>query len=299
MQFEGMSDPHRIRAVDKAALVNSLSLTGLGRIQVTSFVSPRAVPQMADAAEVSSLVTVNPNVTYTALFFDDRGLRRALHAGIYEVSGQLVLTASETFGVQNLQRTRAQEIDAQRALLAAYQLHGIPVTRAAVMAAFGCNYEGAVPFGTVLALIEKMATMIRDAGGVMEEVSLADSMGWADPSQIRRYVQAVRHEWPGAAISLHLHDTRGLGMANALAALETGVDALDASIGGLGGCPFARVAAGNVPTEDLVYLCERLGIETGVNLENLLRSVEVAERVVGHPLPGRTGRLTPELLRRI
>lgn len=296
MQFEGMGDPHRIRTADKAALVDSLSATGLGRIQVTSFVSPKAVPQMADAAAVSSLITVNPKVTYTALFFNQRGLQQAIDAGIYEIVGQLVLTASETFAMRNLRSTRAQEIDTQRSLVAAYQTAGIPVSRAAVMAAFGCNYEGKVPFDTVLSLVETLAAIVGEAGESLAEISLADSMGWADPAQVRSYVAAIRSRWPGVAVSLHLHDTRGLGMANALAALDVGVEALDSSVGGLGGCPFAGVAAGNVPTEDLVYLCERLGIETGVDLDELLRSVEVAEHVVGHPLPGRTGRLSPALL---
>lgn len=295
-QFEGIGDPGRISTEAKVRLVDSLAGTGLRRIQVTSFVSPRQVPQMADAAEVSGLLRPRDGVEYTSLFFNERGLRRAIEAGVYTVVGQVVLTASETFSQRNLRTDHAGEVRMQRSLLEAYRACGVPVTRAAVMAAFGCNYEGSVPLGRVLELLAIEEKLIVGAGGRLEEISLADTMGWADPEQVRVAVETLHERWPDTRVSLHLHDTRGTGMANVYAALMAGVDALDTSVGGLGGCPFAGTAAGNVPTEDVVFLCDRLGVRTGVDLEPLLDSVRVAEETVGHPLPGRVGRLSIDLL---
>lgn len=286
-QFEGIGQPDKISTENKVRLVHALAETGLKTIQVTSFVSPKAVPQMADAERVTELLEPRPGVTYTAIYLNDKGLERALAAGKYAIEGHVSLTASETFSLRNQHRTFTEDLAMQRRQLAIYRAHGIPVRRGSMMAAFGCNYEGDIPLQRVLDLIETMHELVGEIGDRLELVSLADTMGWADPEQIKRTIGAVRERWPDLEIQLHLHDTRGTGMANVYAALEMGVRRFDTSVGGLGGCPFAGVAAGNVPTEDVVFMCERMGIETGVDLKKLVACAKLAEEIVGHPLPSR------------
>lgn len=289
MQFEGMDDPGRVATSDKVRLVDALSGTGLRRIQVTSFVSPRAVPQMADADEVSKGIATRADVSYDAVYLNERGLERAAAAGIYEITGQVFLTASETFALQNQKRGLNEDLEVQRRLMAMYGERGLPIEFGTIMAAFGCNYEGDIPLGRVLELARLLHGLAGEAGYRLGEMQLADTMGWADPEQIKRTVGAVQDAWPECAVSLHLHDTRGTAMANVYAALQMGVTRFDTSIGGMGGCPFAKSVAGNVPTEDLVFICERMGIATGVDLAALVECVAIAEEAVGHPLPSRIG----------
>jgi hydroxymethylglutaryl-CoA lyase len=226
-------------------------------------------------------------VSYTAVYLDSRGLDRALEAGRYAVEGRFFLTASDTFLERNLRRTHEQDLDVQRANAEIYAAHDIPVVAGSIMAAFGCNYEGDIPTARVLQLVEELDQLTAEAGGSLDRLLLADTMGWADPRLVQRTVAAVKERWPGVDVALHLHDTRGTGMANVYAALEAGVRAFDTSVGGLGGCPFAGVAAGNVPTEDVVFMCERMGLETGVDLGRLVDAARTAQRVVGHELPSR------------
>jgi hydroxymethylglutaryl-CoA lyase len=283
-QFEKV----QIATQRKIDLVNALSKTGLRQIQVCSFVPPKNVPGMADADDVIRGFTPVPGVRYTALWLNEKGLQRALAAGKLEVRGSIALTASETFLKRNQNRTFAENIEAQRRIIEMYKAHNVPVERGSIMAAFGCNFEGDIPLERVLATAQQVMDLATEYGLQIKVFSLADTMAWATPSAIHRTVGALRNRFPDLRLALHLHDTRGMGIANAYAGLQMGVDIFDASVGGLGGCPFAahRSAAGNVCTEDIVFMCEEMGIDTGVDLEKLVEAARLAEDVVGHPLPG-------------
>jgi len=272
----------------KIALIDSLSKTGLKQIQTVSFVPPKNVPGMADADEVVQGFSRAPGVSYTGLWLNDKGLARALASGKLDVKGTLSFTASEKFLLRNQKRTLQENLEAQHAIVRMYQEHKVPVERAGLMAAFGCNFEGDIPIPRILDMIRRML----DIGSLyhldIKVVSLADTMAWATPPSIKRVVGAVREKYPQLQISLHLHDTRGMGIANACAGMEMGVAIFDAAVAGLGGCPFAahRGAAGNVCTEDLAFMCAEMGIDTGIDLDRLIESALLAEEIVGHPLPG-------------
>lgn len=278
-----------IATADKVRLVDSLSRTGLQTIQVCSFVSPKWVPQWADADEVTAWFRAEPSVTYTSVFLNVRGLERALAAQRYAVEGHLSLIASETFSRKNTNRGIAETLAGFDAWIDAYQQHHIPVSGITIMAAFGCNFEGDVPRQRVLDLIQQALDIAGARGERPKKLLLADTMGWAAPLQIAQMIDAVRSRWPSLHIALHLHDTRGTGMANVYQALALGIDELESATGGLGGCPFAghKDAAGNVVTEDIVFMCEELGIDTGVRLDDLITCGRMAEEIVGHPLPGK------------
>ena len=294
-QFEGIGQPDKIAPADKVRLIEMLAETGVRNIEMCSFVSPNQVPQMADAEALCAAVKPRPGVNYTGIYLNDTGLKRALAAGLVKVGGKITLTASETFALRNQKRTLAQDYEMQRKMAAVYQEHGIPVTSGMMMAAFGCNYEGEIPLARVLDLADALHRIAAEAGSTLRSLSLADTMGWADPEQIRRTVGAVRNRWPDLSLSLHLHDTRGLGIANVYAGLLEGVDRFDCAVAGLGGCPFAghKGAAGNVCSEEIVFLCRQIGIETGIDLERLVECARFAVQIVGHPLP--TNLLYPSL----
>jgi hydroxymethylglutaryl-CoA lyase len=277
-----------IATARKVELIDSLSQTGLKQIQVASFVNPKAVPGMADADEVVARFNRAPGVRYTALWLNEMGLQRATSSGRLDVTGSLSLTASETFVKRNQNRTASDDLAAEKRIAKAYKSFGIPVERISIRAAFGCNFEGEVPPSKVTRLIDDLLAVAKEEGYKIRLVSLADTMAWATPKSVKRVIGAVRESNPDLAIALHLHDTRGMGIANAYAGLEMGVTNFDSSVAGLGGCPFAahKGAAGNVCTEDLVFMCDEMGIETGVDLEKLIESALLAEEVVGHPLPG-------------
>jgi hydroxymethylglutaryl-CoA lyase len=273
----------------KIALVDALSETGLKRIQVTSFVSPKWVPQMADAEEITARFKRVPGVEYDALALNDRGIERAAASGVYAFEGNLSLIASDVFSQKNTNRTIAETIAALPSRIAMFERFSIPVRGVSIMAAFGCNYQGDVEQAEVLRLVQIGVDVAAQHGYAVETIRLSDTMGWANPLQMKRMVSAVQDRWPAAEISLHLHDTRGTAMANAFAALELGVRDFDSSVGGLGGCPFAKHkgSAGNIVTEDVVFMCEEMGIQTGVDLERLIACAALAEEVVGHPLPSK------------
>jgi hydroxymethylglutaryl-CoA lyase len=173
-------------------------------------------------------------------------------------------------------------------MLDMYAAHDVPIQRATITAAFGCNFEGDIPTSRIIERVGQVLSLAQDHGVSPEWVSLADTMAWATPLSVRRVVGAVREHYPDLKLSLHLHDTRGMGIACAYAGLEMGVGRYDAAVGGLGGCPFAghKGAAGNVSTEDLVFMCDEMGIETGIDLNTLTDCAALAEEIVGHPLPG-------------
>jgi isopropylmalate/homocitrate/citramalate synthase len=254
----------------KISLVDALSDTGVATIEFTSFVSPKWVPQMADAEQMVAGIKRAPGVAYEAIWLNEAGLERA--ARLREslaLRPMFGVAATDTF-------TRNQAL-------------GMDWIDVGVMAAFGCNYEGDVTPAQVISVIEKVEGQARSCGSRLGNVSLADTMGWANPLQIKRLVGAVRARWPEIPVKLHLHDTRALAIANVVAALEIGVDRFDSAVAGLGGCPFAahKGAAGNVTTEDLVFLCQEMGVDTGIDLDAMIEAGQLAERVVGHPLPGK------------
>ncbi|MBN8897583.1 MAG: hydroxymethylglutaryl-CoA lyase, partial [Rhodospirillales bacterium] len=260
----------------------------LHHIQVCSFVNTRLVPGWADAEAVVTGFTAKPGVHYTPLYFNANGLERALaFADKLTITGSISLTASEAFTRKNLNRSHAENVEAMRKQAALHLEKGIAVPRLGVMAAFGCNYQGDITPAQVIATIEDGMRIAAETGAEIRLFSLADTMGWATPVRIERTVGAVRERWPDMTISLHLHDTRGLAVANAHAGLKLGVTRYDSTVGGLGGCPFAgqKGAAGNICTEELVLLCEEMGIATGVDLDALIEVGRMAERIVGHTLP--------------
>lgn len=277
-----------ISTARKVELIDSLSHTGLQQIQVVSFVNPKAVPGMADAEEVVKRFTRKPGIRYTGLWLNDKGLERAIATERLDIRGSLSLTASEKFLLRNQKRTLAENMKAQESIIAMYRHYQVSVDRAGIMAAFGCNFEGDIPATRILDLVRQILDLAAAHQITIKTLSLADTMAWATPESIRKVVGAVRDHHPDLEISLHLHDTRGMGIANAYAGLQMGVTVFDAAVGGLGGCPFAKHsgAAGNVCTEDLVFMCDEMGIETGVDLDALLESAQLAEDIVGHPLPG-------------
>ncbi len=272
----------------KIELIDSLSKTGLKQIQTVSFVPPKNVPGMADADEVVQGFTRAPGVSYTGLWLNDKGLARAIASGKLDVKGGLSFTASEKFLLRNQKRTLKENIEAQHLIVKMYQEFKVPVERASMMAAFGCNFEGDIPIPHILDMVRQMLEIAAQYQLELKVLSLADTMAWATPLSIKRVVGAVQDKYPQLQISLHLHDTRGMGIANAYAGMEMGVSIFDAAVAGLGGCPFAAHsgAAGNVCTEDLAFMCAEMGIETGIELDKLIESALLAEQIVGHPLPG-------------
>ena len=282
-------EPGPISTERKIELINALSETGLKKIQVASFVNPKRVPGWADADEVIEGFTQKDGIVYHALWLNEKGIKRAIqHSGKLSHMGSISTSASETFMKYNTNRGLEINGEVQRGQIRLYKKYAIPVRRASVMTAFGCNYEGSITSKTVVKRLQEILEIANEEDAPIEILSLADTMGWAAPIGIKEVVGRVRETWPEKRICLHLHDTRGMGVANVYAGLEMGVELFDSSVAGLGGCPFAALkgAAGNVCTEDIVFLCNEQGIETGIDLDKLIEVARLAEDIVGHPLPG-------------
>ncbi|HET8746825.1 MAG TPA: hydroxymethylglutaryl-CoA lyase [Ramlibacter sp.] len=262
----------------KRTLIEALWAAGLPAIEATSFVSPKAVPQMADADDLLPSLRVPPGRALSALVPNRRGLERALRAGCREVA--VVLSATETMNQRNIRMGLAQALDECTATLLEARSHGL-ATRAYVAVAFACPFEGRTPAPRVRELAQAMA----DAGA--GELVIADTIGAASPVDVREVLDELLPVVPVERVGLHFHDTRGLALANAWQALGMGVRRFDASIGGLGGCPFAPGAAGNLATEDLAVLCTQTGHATGLDPALLVRAVDVASALVGYPVGGR------------
>jgi hydroxymethylglutaryl-CoA lyase len=276
------NEPARIAAADKVAFVERLAAAGLPVIEVTSFVRPDRVPQLADAREVFPAVRRRPGVRYSALVPNATGLREALAAGVAEVA--IFAAASEGFSQRNTNRTIAQSLVAFEEVSRIARDAGVRV-RGYLSTAFGCPFDGAVAPRRVA----EIARQLRDLG--VYEVAVSDTIGIAHPGQVPAVVEAVAAAGvPIAEIALHFHDTRGQALANVMAALPLGVRTFDASAGGLGGCPFAPGATGNLATEDLLYLLDGLGYTSGVSLPALIEASAFIEARVGHPLPSRVYR---------
>jgi len=272
----------------KIELINALAKTGLRDIVAVSFVNPKAVPGMADADEVVAGMNKEPGVRYNAICLNAKGLERALATGRLDITGNLIAGASEPFLQRNQNRTFPQMFEEIDKMAKIYRQHGIPVESVAVGAVFGCNFAGDIASSTVIDVIRRTIEVVEANDEKLKLINLADTMAWATPLSIKKMLEVVYRELPGYRIGLHLHDTRGMAIANAFAGLEMGVDYFDASVAGLGGCPFAghRGAAGNVCTEDLVLMCDEMGIETGVDLDRIIECALLAEEIVGRPLPG-------------
>ena len=272
----------------KIEFINALSQTGLKTIQIVSFVNPKLVPNMADAEEVVVGIAAAQGVTYTGLFLNDKGMERALASKRLTVRGSITLCASETILKRNQNRTLEQQSAAQHDSISLYKKLGVPIDSAGISAAFGCNFEGDVPVARIMSLAAEIFDVAAQHDVTIRNFSLMDTMAWGTPERVKRALGALQDKYPELSYSLHLHDTRGMGVANAYAGLEMGVAHFDACVAGLGGCPFAghKGAAGNVCTEDLAFMCAEMGIETGLDLEKLIECARLAEDIVGHPLPG-------------
>ncbi|MEC9184389.1 MAG: hydroxymethylglutaryl-CoA lyase [Pseudomonadota bacterium] len=282
-------EPGPISTERKIELIDALSETGLHKIQVASFVNPKRVPGWADADDVIRGFKAKEGVVYHALWLNEKGIERAMqHSDRLTHMGSISTTASETFMKHNTNRGFEINREVQRGQIKLYKKYGIPVRRASIMTAFGCNFEGEIAPQLVVDRLKEILNIADEEGTPIEILSIADTMGWAAPNGIKQVVGKVRETWPEKRICLHLHDTRGMGVANVYAGLEMGVDLFDSSVAGLGGCPFAALkgAAGNVCTEDIVFLCNEHGIETGIDLDALIEVARLAEDIVGHPLPG-------------
>jgi hydroxymethylglutaryl-CoA lyase len=268
---------------DKIAFVNLLTAARLSAIEVAAFVSPKWVPQMADAAEVFAGIQRNPAIRYAALVPNVAGLERASHAGVTEIA--IFAAASESFSRKNINQGIDASLETYRDVCSLAAEHGVPV-RAYVSTAFGCPFEGDVP----PAAVARVASALVEMGAF--EVAVSDTIGIAHPGQVPRVVNAVAERVPLDRIALHFHDTRGMALANVIAAMDIGVTTFDASAGGLGGCPYAPGATGNLATEDLIYMLHGLEIETGVDLAALLEASRFIESRIGHALPSRYYRAT-------
>ncbi len=281
-------EPGPIATARKIELIDALSATGLTHMQIVSFVNPRAVPGMADAEQVVAGITQRTGIAYTALWLNERGFERAVATGRLHNRGSISLCASDPFLMRNQNRTPEQQLAGQHRIVEMYKVQGIPVERGGIMAAFGCNFAGDVPAERVVSLVGQLLDIAAEHDVTLTTVGLSDTMAWATPLSIKRVAGAIRDTYPELDLSLHLHDTRGMGIANAQAGLEMGVARYDSCVGGLGGCPFAghAGAAGNVCTEDLVFMCQEMGIDTGLDLEALIDCANLAQDIVGHALPG-------------
>ena len=266
----------------RARLIEALSWTGVPKIEAVSFVSPKAVPAMADASEVWRQVRASPSVLYSALVPNRRGAEAAVEAGGFG-SLQAFLAASEGYNRKNVGKTVEESSADVREVVEVAHAAGIPA-EVSISAAFGDPFEGDVPPGRVLEVAKRLA----DSGA--DGISLGDTTGMASPTRVWGLVELLREHLPEVPLNLHFHDTRGTAMANVLAALEAGVAEFDASIGGLGGSPFAPGANGNLATEDLVLMLADMGIETGVDFGALLEAARLTEELVGHPLSSRAPR---------
>lgn len=282
------SEPAGIPTSEKIRLIEALAETGVPEIDCASFVNPKVVPQMADVAQIAEGIRKREGVTYGCMWLNAKGFLQAAESGL-SLPALTSGSASDTFLVRNNNSTPEKQLEGQRKLRALYTEHGLGRGPVYLFTAFGCNYEGDIPVAKALERAADLVGVCEEAGQPPSCIYLCDTIGAADPLQVRALVEAVRTRWPDYPVALHLHDTRGLGIANAMAGLELGVARFDASVGGLGGCPFAgnRSAAGNIATEELALLCDRMGIETGIDIPALLGVAQIAEEIVNHPLPGK------------
>ncbi|WP_151704210.1 hydroxymethylglutaryl-CoA lyase [Nitrincola alkalilacustris] len=265
----------------KIQLINALLATGLARIEATSFTSPKAIPNLRDAEEVLRGITRRPETRITVLVPNEKGCERALSCGVDEIN--LVMSASESHSRVNLRMTPEQSLEKFANILQIASGSGVFIN-ASLSTAFGCPFEGDIPMDQVLRRVDQLINL-----GI-QGITLCDTTGMANPAQVGNLCEAVLQRWPDTPFTLHFHNTRGMGLANALAAWQAGIIRFDASLGGLGGCPYAPGATGNVCTEDLVHMFEQMGVNTGVDLDRLLSVAATLPDLVGHDTPGQVVR---------
>ena len=271
------NQPTLVSTATKVELIDRAVAAGIRRIEVTSFVNAKRVPQMADAEGVLTALQRRADVSYIGLVLNRRGFERAAAAGCNEIG--MAVVASDTFNQRNQGATTAESLAVWRDIARAARAAGIRA-QVTISAAFGCPFEGEVPAARVVELAQRVAE------SEPIEIALADTIGVGVPSQVTELVALVRAALPRMPLRCHFHNTRNTGLANAYAAVTAGVATLDASIGGIGGCPFAPAATGNIPTEDLLYMLARMGIETGVSLEALIATSRWLQEQLGGPVPG-------------
>ncbi len=270
-------EPVWVQTADKINLINELSLCGFTRIEAGSFVSPKAIPALRDGEEVFQGIKRHAGVIYVALIPNLKGAQRAIEANADELN--LVLSASQSHNQANMRMTREQSLAAFGEVVALARDSTVRLN-GTVATTFGCPFEGRIDEDVVMRLVDAYLEL-----GV-QGVTLADTTGMANPRQVYHVVQRILERMSASALTLHFHNTRGLGLSNVLAAYEAGARRFDASLGGLGGCPFAPGASGNICTEDLVNLCDEMGIPTGVDLQHLLALSRTLPSLLGHDLPG-------------
>jgi hydroxymethylglutaryl-CoA lyase len=281
-------EPDFIPTERKVDVVDLLTEAGVPRIEVTSFVHPKAVPQLRDAEAVMAAIRRRPGTRYAALVPNDKGAARAVDAGVDAI--HTVVSASESHNLANVNMTIAESIDKLRAVAQIATRAGVPV-QCGISTSFGCPFEGDVP----LDRLESVVARLVDLGA--RGIGLADTTGMANPRQVGDVLERLMPRFPGVEWTLHTHDTRAMAIPNILAALEHGVTNIDASIGGLGGCPFAPGASGNVCTEDLVHCLHAMGVATGIDLDRLVAVSRRVEQLVGRPLPGQIVKAGPSTRR--
>lgn len=271
------NEPGLLSFATRREFIERIVGCGLRRIEVASFVNPRRVPQMADADELVRSLPHHGDVRYVGLVLNRRGFDRALSAGCGEIG--MVVVATDTFNMRNQGATTAESVAAWLEIARAARAAGVRA-QVTISAAFGCPFEGEVDPQIIVALAQTLAE------GEPVEIAIADSIGAGVPNQVTELLGRLKEALPGMKLRCHFHNTRNTGIANAWAAVEAGVDALDASIGGIGGCPFAPAATGNIPTEDLLYMLSRNGIDTGVDLERTIATARWLEEQLGRKVPG-------------
>ncbi|MDC6378753.1 hydroxymethylglutaryl-CoA lyase [Pseudomonas graminis] len=274
-------EPTWVDTADKIALIDQLSLAGFSRIEAGSFVSPKAIPALRDGDEVFRGIRRQPGVTYVALIPNLRGAQRAIEAGADELN--LVMSASQTHNLANMRMGCEQSLAGFAEVVSLASGTGLSLN-GSIATTFGCPFEGRIDEDRVLRIVDEYLAL------GMHGISLADTTGMANPRQVFSLVQRVLTRVPASALTLHFHNTRGLGLSNVLAAYEAGARRFDASLGGLGGCPFAPGASGNICTEDLVNMCDEMGIETGIDLEHLLVLSRGLPGLLGHEMPGQVAK---------
>jgi hydroxymethylglutaryl-CoA lyase len=281
---DGLQNEDPVPTDAKVELIDRLSQTGVRRIEAVSFVRPQAIPQMADADEVWRRIARAPEVSYSALVPNLRGAARALDAGLTEI--EAVVSASDTHNRKNVNRSTEESLDDIARVIDAAHTRGA-TCQVIISTAWGCPYEGDVPAGRVVQVASRAV-----ADGA-DTISFGDTTGMATPGRVTRLIGEFRSAHPDMPLNLHFHNTRGTGLANVLAALELGVSDFDASVGGLGGCPYAPGATGNIATEELIHMVEDMGVDTGVDLDAMIDAAADAERIIGRRLPSQVLRAGP------